>query len=160
MGYGSTRELVDLFLKNAPANYGVVVLGGNNTRMKTELRERFPGNKRVVVVDFTTDVPLYMDACDLLLTKPGGLSSTEAAAHGIPLVHTTPIPGCETDNLAFFGYHGMSLGAKDTADAVRLATYLLGDEEARERMLAAQNQYINKRSADDLCRIVLGDLQK
>ena len=160
MGYGSTKDLVDLFLKTAPADYGVVVLGGNNTRMKTELRERYPGNKRVAVIDFTTEVPLYMDACDLLLTKPGGLSSTEAAAHGIPLIHTTPIPGCETDNLAFFGYHGMSLGAKDTADAVRLATYLLGDHAAQERMLAAQNQYMKKNSADELCRIVLDDLQK
>ena len=160
MGYGSTRELVDLFLKEAPANCGVVVLGGNNTRMKAELRERYPGNKRVIVVDFTTDVPLYMDACDLLLTKPGGLSTTEAAAHGIPLIHTTPIPGCETDNLAFFGYHGMSISAPTTADAVRLAIFLLGDSAARGRMLDAQNQYINKHSADDLCGVVLGDLAK
>ncbi len=158
MGYGSTRELVDLFLKSAPYNDGVVVLGGNNTRMKNELRERYPGNKRVVVVDFTTEVPLYMDACDLLLTKPGGLSSTEAAAHGIPLIHTTPIPGCETDNLSFFSYHGMSIGAPTTADAVKRAIYLLGDEAARERMLAAQDQYIAKTSADELCKIVLKDL--
>ncbi|MBQ7173340.1 MAG: glycosyl transferase [Clostridia bacterium] len=160
MGYGSTRDLVSLFLKTAPANFGVVVLGGNNSRMKNELREKYPGNKRVVVVDFTDEVPLYMDACDLLLTKPGGLSSTEAAAHGIPLVHTTPIPGCETDNLHFFGYHGMSLGARDTEEAVKMASYLLGDTAARERMLEAQNQYINKHSADDLCSILLDDLAK
>lgn len=160
MGYGSTRDLVARFLETAPANFGVVVLGGNNSRMKSELRDRYPGNKRVVVVDFTDEVPLYMDACDLLLTKPGGLSSTEAAAHGIPLVHTTPIPGCETDNLHFFGYHGMSIGALDTEEAVKLASYLLGDGDARARMLAAQNQYINKHSADDLCEIVLRDLAK
>ena len=160
MGYGNTRELVDLFLKEAPANCGVVVLGGNNTRMKTELRERYPGSKRVIVVDFTTEVPLYMDACDLLLTKPGGLSSTEAAAHGIPLIHTTPIPGCESDNVAFFGTHGMSISADGNEKTVRLAAYLLGDADARARMLAAQNQYINKNAADDLCAVVLADLAK
>ena len=35
----------------------------------------------------------YMAACDVFITKPGGLSSTEAAVAGIPLIHISPIPG-------------------------------------------------------------------
>lgn len=37
-----------------------------------------------------------MAAADVLFTKPGGLTTTEAAVKGIPIVHTRPIPGCET----------------------------------------------------------------
>ena len=43
-----------------------------------------------------------MDACDVIYTKPGGLTSTEALVKNIPIVHTAPIPGCEAANVAFF----------------------------------------------------------
>ena len=61
-----------------------------------------------------------MAAADVLFTKPGGLSSTEAAVRRVPLVHTDPIPGCETKNRAFFVSRGMSVtGAhqKELAEA-------------------------------------------
>lgn len=46
---------------------------------------------------------------DLLITKPGGLSSTEAAVAGIPLIQTAPIPGCEVSNMRFFRQRGLSI---------------------------------------------------
>lgn len=48
---------------------------------------------RLTILSFTKQVPLYLRACDLLFSKPGGLTSTEAAVSGIPLIHTDPIPG-------------------------------------------------------------------
>ena len=66
------------------------------------IRDRFCSDCRVLAVPFTDNVQLYMDACDVLLTKPGGLSSTEAAVKNVPMVHTDPIPGCETKNAQFF----------------------------------------------------------
>ena len=53
-----------------------------------------------------------MKACDIIYTKPGGLTSTEAAVSGIPIVHTAPIPGCETANRKFFEKHKMSLSPR------------------------------------------------
>ncbi|MCD7834124.1 MAG: hypothetical protein LUH00_09075 [Lachnospiraceae bacterium] len=50
-----------------------------------------------------------MAASDILSAKPDGLISTEAAVAGIPLIHVSPIPGCETKNRAFFAGHGMSV---------------------------------------------------
>ena len=79
-----------------------------------------------------------MDACDVLFTKPGGLSSTEAAAKRIPLIHTAPIPGCETDNARFFHYHGMSYSTTDTAQQVAIARRLCTDTAFRDSMTAAQ----------------------
>lgn len=53
------------------------------------------------MLDFTTEAHLYMAAADILFTKPGGLTSTEAVAAKVALVHTKPIPGCEDRNVAF-----------------------------------------------------------
>lgn len=63
----------------------------------------------VETMGFTGDVPVYMNAVDMVFTKPGGLSSTEAATLNIPLVHTAPIPGCETINAKFFSDRGCLL---------------------------------------------------
>ena len=75
-----------------------IVMTGRNAQLGETLRRRFEADPRVVTVPFTEQVSLYMDACDVLLTKPGGISSTEAAVKRIPMIHTSPIPGCETLN--------------------------------------------------------------
>ena len=89
-----------------------------------------------------------MEACDVLLTKPGGLTSTEAAAAQLPMVHTRPIPGCETQNARFFAAHGMSKAAKRSRDCADLALALLNDETERERMRQAQRRYVPHDAAD------------
>ncbi|MDD6032311.1 MAG: glycosyl transferase, partial [Oscillospiraceae bacterium] len=98
MGFGNTADLTGNLLA-LPGT--VCVLGGNNEKMKASLRSRFGREGRVRVLDFTDRVALYMDACDMLFTKPGGLTSTEAAVKNVPLIHTAPIPGCETINARF-----------------------------------------------------------
>ena len=49
---------------------------------------------RIRPLEYTDKVDIYMDAADLLFTKPGGLTSTEAAVKGYDCTHK-PIPGCE-----------------------------------------------------------------
>lgn len=72
-------------------------------------------------------------------TKPGGLTSTEAAAKRIPLVHTAPIPGCENKNAEFFVSHGLSITGEDAKELARRAYALCEDDAALARMQAARN---------------------
>lgn len=90
------------------------------------------------MLDFTTEAHLYMAAADILFTKPGGLTSTEAVAAKAALVHTKPIPGCEDRNVVFFTQHGMSVSG-DTEDAViQNGLKLLRDPEAQAEMRKCQ----------------------
>lgn len=50
-----------------------------------------------------------MDVSDLLITKPGGMTCTEAMAKGIPMLFYEPLPGQEEENLHYFA-------EKDTAN--------------------------------------------
>lgn len=61
-----------------------------------------------------------MDACDVIFTKPGGLTSTEALVKRIPIVHTAPIPGCETANRNFFVKRHLSVSSKYIAKQITL----------------------------------------
>lgn len=160
MGYGNTEKLVFELLRRIPENTSVVVMGGSNEAMKASLRSAHKDDPRLFVIDFTTEVSLYMDAADILFTKPGGLSSTEAAVKGIPTIHTKPIPGWEQNNIAFFGQNGMSLHGKNADELVTHALNLLADASAREAMVKAQNATINKFAARDICRRLLADAEE
>ena len=92
MGYGNIEKLTDTLLNSADENTEIVILGGNNEKLKGRLRCKYSADF-VKVIDFTDKVDVYMDACDIIFTKPGGLTSTEAAVKNIPIIHTDPIPG-------------------------------------------------------------------
>lgn len=155
MGFGNTEALVEKLLTALPEEASVIVMGGNNTRMKRRLRERYPNEPRLTVLDFTKEVPLYMNAADLLFTKPGGLSSTEAAVCEIPFIHTAPIPGWEEDNIRFFRGHGLSDYGKDPEELAIKARFLLANPHRCEQMREAQAATINKNAAKDICDLIM-----
>jgi len=133
-----TRKLLER-LKNRDAR--IVVLAGRNAALLGALQSRFESDVRVLAVSFTERVSLYMNACDVLLTKPGGITSTEAAVKGVPMVHI-PTPGVETLNAQFFTERGMSILAPNEDSAADNAIRLAADAPQRARMLEAQRQYV------------------
>ena len=151
-----TEALLDR-LENRQAR--IVVLAGRNKSLRDEIACRFGGDERVLALPFTDRVELFMSACDVLLTKPGGISSTEAAVHGTALIHTAPIPGCETINARFFSERFMSILAPDEQAAAQSAVRLAEDPAQRERMLSAQAQYIDPLAAERIAQRIISDHQ-
>lgn len=155
MGFGNLEEMVRLLRNRMRDETNIVVLGGNNERLKASLRARFGDDTRIRVMDFTDRADLYMDACDIMLSKPGGLSSTEAAVKNVPLVHTAPIPGCETDNLLFFNHFGMSVSGSSPQETADAAIRLLERPEMQKAVMDAQRQNTNPHSAADIVRYIM-----
>ena len=133
---------------------------GRNERMRNYLNDRYRYDPRIRSVAFTREVNLYMNAANVLLSKPGGLSSTEAASANVPLIHINTIPGCETCNVQFFLEHGMALPAKNVSDAARLAVRLAGDDKAAEAMRQRQRDTIDPRAAESIVDIMLAQAQE
>ena len=129
----------------------VIVMTGKNENLKNRLDEKYAGNPQLRTVPFVRNVPIYMAACDVMLSKPGGLSSTEAAVANVPLVHIHAIPGCETCNARFFADHGMSFWADNERDAVTSAMQLAYDPVVSAEMMRMQQKYTH---ADAAQRIV------
>lgn len=146
MGFGKIHLFVRELLRRRYPGDSVVIVCGNNQRLKKTMERLFSGAERVFILGFTREVPLYMDACDVIFTKPGGLTSTEAAAKGIPIVHTAPIPGCETANLEFFGSRGMSRSARTIEEQLKAGKELL-ELPRQEAMLRAQRANVDSKSA-------------
>ena len=124
----------------------MIVLTGRNDELRQRLDDHC--DCRCRTVGFTQQVAEYMAACDVMLSKPGGLSSTEAAVANIPLVHIHAIPGCETHNAAYFAEHGMAKRAETDEEAVTYATELAYEPEKAEQMRTMQRTLIHPDAAE------------
>ena len=158
MGFGGVRQLVTELARDENAQ--TVAVCGSNESMRRMLESEFSGNPRVHIVGFTDRVSDYMDACDVVYTKPGGLTSTEALVKNIPIVHTEPIPGCETRNRAFFASHGLSLPADGAKHQAQAGQKLLHDERLRADMIAHQKRCAHPDSAARIEELLVRLAQK
>ena len=152
MGYGNTQDIIDETIRQSLDGTEVIAVCGHNEEMLKRLEEENRYLPNIHPVGFTDQIPLLMDACDVVFTKPGGISSTEAMSKHIPMIHTKPIPGCETRNAEFFHYHGMSYSCTDPVQQVKTALRLCEDTEYRNTMTGAQR--LNAKP--DTCHDILG----
>ncbi len=95
-----------------------------------------------------------MDAADLMLSKPGGLSSTEAAAKGLPLIFVNAVGGCEGPNLEYFCKHRFALTAEDADELVYLTCKTLMDDKALLEMSRRLKEGFLHNGAVEICNIV------
>ncbi len=115
-GFGQLRDIV-LNLDTLPYPCQLVVIAGTNRSLFAWLAsQRF--RHRVVPLGYTTEVAKLMDAATLLVTKPGGMTTSEALAKRVPLVMVNPIPGQEAYNARFLLSQGAAVQAF-SADTVR-----------------------------------------
>ena len=153
-GCGKISKLSKKFDKSLDENHLILVFVGKNQKLKEKLSKKFSDNKKFRLVDFTTDVYLYVKASDVVLSKPGGLSSTEIAAANVPLVHLKAIPGCESYNVKHFVSRGISVYGKSVRSAVRHTLTLLENEDKREEMLKNQRENIPQNSAKTIAKMI------
>ena len=146
------KILYDKFKKDE--NTRIIVICGSNEWLYKQLKKRY--SKKIIAVGYTDKMAEYMRVSDIYITKPGGLSSTEGAVMGIPMVHTMSIPGCETANMQYFGEHGMSIPVKRLTKNLSVAADRLSASSAAEEMTENQRKYINKNAARDICRLAEG----
>lgn len=126
----------------------IVICGSNTSVLKHLLGLCGP---QVRLLGKTERMPEYLHACDLYFTKPGGLSTTEAAVAEVPLALLPPIPGCETRNRAFFTTTGMAVPADPTPGALEEILALPEQPERLSHMRQCQRQFIPKDAAGKIC---------
>lgn len=157
IGVGNAGAICDeILLRHDGGAFTVYILVGRNSDLKQTLEEKYAGNEHVRIVTFTKKVNVYMNAADVMISKPGGLTSTEAAVAQVPLVQLLVYTACEAPNIAFFASHGLSERAEDAADAAAKAVALARDKEKAAAMREAQRNTIAPDAADRIAeRIVL-----
>jgi processive 1,2-diacylglycerol beta-glucosyltransferase len=130
-----------------------VVVTGRNEELRRELAAQ-DRKHPTHVLGFVTNMHELMAVADLLITKPGGLTSSEALAMGKPLLILNPIPGQEAANSDFLLERGAAAKVNRVEDLPYRTEQLLGTKKLAE-MARATKALGRPNAAPDICREVV-----
>lgn len=102
MGCGPIKKLVNTISTKLPENTEITVVCGTNERLQKKLQKRYSANQSLHLKGFVSNMSELLDSADLYLTKPGGLSVSEARQKDLPMVFINAVAGCEEYNRRHF----------------------------------------------------------
>ena len=159
MGFGNVDKEVEVLVEKIK-DVNFIVSCGKNTKLLEKIQEKFNSNSKVIALSFTKNINLYMKAADIILSKPGGLTSTEIATLRKPFIHTMPIPGCENYNANFFSSKKMSIKCDLIEEIVENTKKLLEDKKLQEELIKNQEKYIDKNACKKIVDKIIEEIRK
>ena len=134
-GVGRIDALLDS-LRSISRPVQILAMCGRNEELKTKLEKQ--SNKdskvRIIPVGYTKEMDKYMSASDLIVGKPGGLTTCEALAKGLVFVIVNPIPGQEERNSDHLLENGCAIRSNNPSTLGYKIDRLLSDNEKLDRM--------------------------
>ncbi len=158
-GLGKTKTLKVLSsLLNDFDNIQIVAISGKNVKMKNkfqELADNSSMSEDIKIMEYTNNVPELMSVSDLVVTKPGGLTTSESLASGLPIIVINPIPGQEFQNAEFLEEKGVGIWIKSSTNINETLHSLLNNPEKFKQMKVNAKLLAKKYSTRDICKILL-----
>lgn len=146
-------DILNLYkeLNKIDKDFQLIILSGKNNRLYNQLIKLSSNfSKKTVVLKYTEDVHKYMQACDLLFTKPGGITITEAMISSIPLVLFSPIPGQEEKNTEFLTKNHLAIYIESIKNCNLVLQDLLLNPSLLQKMKHNYVNYIKPHSGYDI----------
>lgn len=147
------KSLIRLFSK-----LQVIAISGKNPKMKAkfeELVKNTDSEERIKVLEYTNKVPELMSISSFVITKPGGLTSTESLTSHLPMVIINPIPGQEEENAEFLVEKGVAVWIKKKDNVARALKMLYRDTQKLPLMKENTITLAKPNSTEDICKILL-----
>lgn len=162
LGKERTVQILDSLIRNVP-DYQIVAISGKNEKMKKKFEEIVSHENvedRVRILGFTDKVPELMKISNIVVTKPGGLTTSESLASGLPILVISPIPGQEEENAQFLEEKGVGIWLKKEADPDEIIKDLFKNENKINEMKEKVKNLAKRDSTENICEILLGDKYK
>lgn len=159
-GRDNTFNILETIIKNFPS-IQIIAIAGKNEKMKERfdtLVEKTQSIENVKVLKYTTKVPELMSVSDLVISKPGGLTTTESLASGLPIIIINPIPGQEEENADFLEQHQVGIWIKKHDNIKDKLNSILGSPEFLKSMKIKARIIAKKNSTKDICKILLDEM--
>jgi processive 1,2-diacylglycerol beta-glucosyltransferase len=149
-GVGPIEKLFGALLK-VERPIQLVTITGRNEALKKKLAAVTPPERhRVTVMGFTKEIDELMQAADLVVTKPGGLTTSEVLARGAVMVIVNPIPGQESRNSDYLLENGAAIKVNNTATLPYKIDRLLEDPSRLDRLRDNVRRIARPRAAFDV----------
>lgn len=151
MGCGPMEEITQVLREKMGADDILSVACSKNETLLKKLTKLSVNRPNLRILGQIDDVPKLMQSTDVFLTKPGGLSTSEAVAAGLPMVLIDAVAGCEAHNLDYFLRTGMALTADTPEKLADLALALAHDEKKLSAMREAMRKAAARPAAETIC---------
>jgi processive 1,2-diacylglycerol beta-glucosyltransferase len=158
LGGGDLEDSVSWLLQAAEAMHLVVLCGSNDRSRERLERLANRGGHEATFLAFTDRVRELMAAGAVLVTKPGGMSCTEALASRLPQVLYHPIPGQEEDNAAAMVRYGAGVMVRETSQILGQTLKILTSPDHRHKMIEAADAAHKPHSARSAASLILAGL--
>lgn len=160
LGVGPIPQMVET-IAGTSEPFQLIVVCGNNGSLFKRVEEIAKDSKiPVKPYGFADNVNELMDASDIMISKPGGLSISEAMVKGVPMIVDSFIPGQEESNLKFLEKNSAGIGTKGIRETLEKLEWLYGHKEILESMRAKAKQLGKPSSASDIVLLVLESIEK
>ena len=139
----------------------IIVITGTNKKLFSQLSSlKQTSCKSTRIIGYTTEVNRYMQACDLLITKPGGLTITEALISNVPLALFSAIPGQEEKNAEFLLKNKLAVDLGDGKNCKEIINNLLNSPDELEQMRANCIKFARPTCGSDIKELLYSLLNK
>lgn len=157
LGLGKTHtfDIFKSFVRND--NIQIVAIAGRNPKMKEHFEnfvKEMGKENSVKILEYTDKVAQLMSISDLVVTKPGGLTTTESLASGLPIVVINPIPGQEEENAEFLEQNKVAIWIKKGDNAEKILNNLFSSPDKMQEMKVHARLMAKKNSTRDICEIL------
>ena len=159
-GLGKTRtvQIFNNFVEETKNNnIQIIAISGKNPKMKSAFEEVVNSNNaevNVKIIEFSNEVPKLMAISDLVVTKPGGLTTSESLASHLPMVVINPIPGQEEENAEFLESKNIAVWIKKSDNSKEIIKNLLNNKEKIRIMKENTKILARPNSTRDICDIL------
>lgn len=154
MGCGPMGQLTEALSQRQEPAWEISVVCGTNRRLRQRLERKYKHHPNVHIHGFVQDMNTLLDSADLYLTKPGGLSTSEALAKALPMVLVDAVAGCEAYNLRHFTAMGGAVTASGPGKLAELCVALMKDPRRRAAMELALQRHRYTGSANCICQVI------
>lgn len=158
LGKTQTLKIFKSFIE-CHENIQLVAISGKNPKMKESfenLVSELGKQDSVKILEYTDKVPQLMRISDLVVTKPGGLTTTESLASGLPIIIINPIPGQEEENAAYLEKNKVAIWIKKGDNVEEILNKLFSNPDKMQEMKIRARLISKKNSTKDICKILLG----
>jgi processive 1,2-diacylglycerol beta-glucosyltransferase len=154
-GVGPIEKIFSTLLTvERPAH--TVVVCGKNAELKRKLGAvKVPSRHRVTLMGFTTEIDELMAGADLVVTKPGGLTTSEVLARGAAMVVVNPVPGQEDRNCDYLLENGAAVKANALSALAWKVSSLLDDKHRLNAIRVRASQLAHPTAAADIAADIL-----
>ena len=141
MGYGNMLENL-MEINDFDADFQVIVVCGTNEKARKAINKTM-WDKKVYCYGFVDNVDVIMDAADVIISKPGGLTTSESLAKGLPMIAMNPLPGQEEKNVTFLTNNGAAVSVNEDF-SISEALYQIFYEKWRIELMREAILHIGK----------------